>query len=308
LGPTLASILVLGTGALATLVGARLSRAGHGVTLAGTWPASLEAIDRRGLRVEDAGGGFQAPARVLRLDALAEAPRADFVLVLVKAHRTASVASVAAAAAAAGVLATLQNGLGNREALEAAAGAGRVVVGVTTAGATLLAPGHVRGHIAETLLGESVDGRAETVAALLRSAGLPAHLTRDIDALLWSKLAANCAINPLTALNGVTNGVLLERPEWRATMAAAALEVQAVAAARGIAIEEPVERAIAIAQVTAANRSSMLQDLERGARTEIDAINGAVVRAGGRLGVPTPVNAALLEAIRAREAALLAAG
>ncbi len=289
-------------------MGARLSRAGHGVTLAGTWPAALETIDRHGLRVDDEGGGFHAPAHVLRLDAAAEPPRADFVLVLVKAHRTATVAALGAAAAADGVLATLQNGLGNREALEAAAGIGRVVVGVTTAGATLLGPGHVRGHMAETLIGESADGRAESVAALLRSAGLPAHVTRDIDALLWSKLAVNCAINPLSALSGVTNGALLERPEWRATMATAALEVQAVAAARGITIEEPVERAYAVARITAGNRSSMLQDLERGACTEIDAISGALVREGNRLGVPTPVNAALLDAIRAREGARAATG
>ena len=221
-----------------------------------------------------------------------------------KAHRTASVAKPAAEAAAHdGILATLQNGLGNSEVLESAAGAGRVIVGVTTAGATLLAPGHAHGHMAETLIGETADGRAEAFASLLRGAGLPARLTRDIDALLWSKLAVNCAINPLTAMHGVPNGALLERPEWRAAMETAAREVQAVAAAQGIALEDPAERAFAVARLTAANRSSMLQDLERGVPTEVDAICGAVVREGARLGIPTPVNASLLHAIHAREAA-----
>lgn len=286
-------------------MGARLSHAGQAVTLAGTWSAAIEAIDRHGLRVEAEGGCIHAPARALRLDTQGAMPHADFVLVLVKAHRTTSVAKPAAEAAAQdGILATLQNGLGNREALEAAAGTGRVIVGVTTAGATLLAPGHARGHMAETLIGETADGRAEAFGSLLRGAGLPARLTRDIDVLLWSKLAVNCAINPLTAMHGVPNGALLEGPEWRATMSAAAREVQAVAAAQGIAIEDAAERAFAVARVTAANRSSMLQDLERGATTEIDAICGAVVRAGVRLGIPTPVNASLLQAIHAREAAL----
>ena len=286
-------------------MGARLSHTGQAVTLAGTWSAALEAIDRQGLRVDAEGGCIHAPARALRLDTQGAMPHADFVLVLVKAHRTASVAKPAAEAAAQdGILATLQNGLGNREALEAAAGTGRVIVGVTTAGATLLAPGHARGHMAETSIGETADGRAEAFASLLRGAGLPARLTRDIDVLLWSKLAVNCAINPLTALHGVANGALLERPEWRAAMEAAAREVQAVAAAQGIPLENPAERAFAVAQLTAANRSSMLQDLERGVPTEIDAICGAVVREGARLGIPTPVNAALLDAIHVREALL----
>jgi 2-dehydropantoate 2-reductase len=287
-------------------VGARLSHAGHAVTLAGTWPAALEAIDRHGLRVDHDGGSVKAPALALPLDGRTELPRADVVLVLVKAHRTASVSKPAADAARDGILATLQNGLGNREALEAAAGAGRVVVGVTTAGATLLGPAHVRGHMAETLIGATADARAEQLASLLRGAGLPARVTGDIEVLLWSKLAVNCAINPLTALNGVANGALLARPEWRAAMAAAAGEVQAVAAAHGIVLEDPADRAYAVAQVTAANRSSMLQDLERGAATEIDAICGAVVREGQRVGVPTPVNAAMLQAVHAREAALAA--
>ena len=286
-------------------MGARLSHAGQAVTLAGTWSAALEAIERHGLRVEVDGGCIHAPARALRLDTQGEMPHADFVLVLVKAHRTASVAKPAAEAAAQdGTLATLQNGLGNRQALEAAAGIGRVIVGVTTAGATLLAPGHARGHMADTLIGETADGRAEALASLLRGAGLPARLTRDIDVLLWSKLAVNCAINPLTAIHGVANGALLERPEWRAAMEAAAREVQAVAAAQGIPLENPEERAYAVAQLTAANRSSMLQDLERGVPTEVDAICGAVVREGARLGIPTPVNAALMDAIHVREAPL----
>ncbi|HET7291766.1 MAG TPA: ketopantoate reductase family protein, partial [Vicinamibacteria bacterium] len=299
----LASVLVFGTGALATFLGGRLSRAGHDVTLAGTWAAALAAIARDGLRVEEADGSFTATARVHDLASRPDPASADFVLVLVKAHRTASVAPAAAAAARGGGPATLQNGLGNREALEEAAGPGRVLVGATTAGATLLGPGRVRGHVAETVVGETRDGRAGALAALLQGAGLPARLAPDVDRLLWSKLAANCAINPLTALHGVSNGALLERPEWRSTMAAAAAEVAAVAAARGLRIPEPAELAFDVARATAGNRSSMLQDVERGAATEIDALSGAVVREGRRLGVPTPVNAALLEAVREHEAA-----
>jgi 2-dehydropantoate 2-reductase len=285
---------------MACLFGGRLARAGHAVTLAGTWLEGLAALALRGVTVEDAGGSWSTPVRTARLhDSL---PESDLVLVLVKSYRTAAIAPEAARAADGGLIATLQNGLGNREALEAA-GASRVLVGVTAAGATLLGPGHVRGHIAGTVLGDDGHGAAGSVARLLRSAGLEAELAGDIERLLWRKLVVNCAINPLTALLGVENGALLANPEWRARMEAAAREAGAVARAKGVALgEDAIALAVSAAQATAGNHSSMLQDLSRGARTEIEAINGAVLREGRRLGVATPVNEELWAAVLAREA------
>jgi 2-dehydropantoate 2-reductase len=234
-------------------------------------------------------------------------PPHELVLVLVKSHQTEAIAPAAARAAGPfGFIVTLQNGLGNRELLERAAGRGRVGVGVTLAGATLLRPGEVRGHLAMITLGDDGAGRAARVCTLFREAGLDTQVEPNIDRVVWRKLAVNCALNPLSALEGVTNGALLGRLEWRQAIEAATHEVGAVAAARGIVLGDTARLALEVARLTAGNRSSMLQDLERGFRTEIDAINGAVVIEGRRLGVPTPLNEAFWNAVRQREAALAA--
>jgi 2-dehydropantoate 2-reductase len=289
---------------MACYFGARLARSGATrVTLAGTWREGLDAVATRGIHVEDGDGAWAV--RVYAAP-LAEAPVAALSLVLTKSQKTTAVApAVARAVGDAGIALSLQNGLGNREALESCVRPGAVLAGVTMAGATLLGPGHVRGHDAPTILGRDEAGRAHEVAALFHEAGFQAEVSPNIEAVLWRKLVVNSAINPLSALKGVPNGALVENPEWRGVLEEAAREAATVAAARGIDVgNDPVEAALEVARLTAANRSSMLQDLERGAPTEIDAINGMVVREGARLGVPTPVNRRLLDEIRAREEAL----
>ncbi len=140
--------------------------------------------------------------------------------------------------------------------------------------------------------------RVDALVDILVAAGIDAAATDDIAPTVWRKLAVNCAINPLTAYLGVPNGRLLDDPQTIALLHAAAAEVAAVAAALGIPLDADVAAlAEAVAARTAANRSSMLQDTDRGAPTEIDAINGAVVRAGEAVGVETPVNTALWQAI-----------
>ena len=124
----------------------------------------------------------------------------------------------------------------------------------------------------------------------------------DINRTVWRKLAINCAINPLSALLGCQNGQLLSRPDSRKTLVDAAREVGAVAEAKGIDLEtDPAELAVAVAEITAHNRSSMLQDIDRGARTEIDALNGAVVREALPFNVPVPVNESLWLRLRELE-------
>src|SRR5262245_27018733 len=138
---------------MACLLGARLARHRHAeVTLAGTWPAALEALAGSGVIVEEDGERWSAPVSVASLPVDGDQPRADVVLGRVKAHRTRAVAA-AAARATDGLLVTLQNGLGNREALEAAAGEGRVAAGVALLGATLLGPGRVRPTPGRVILG-----------------------------------------------------------------------------------------------------------------------------------------------------------
>jgi 2-dehydropantoate 2-reductase len=294
-------VLVFGTGALGCLFGARLSRAGAQVTLAGTWREGLEALGRHGATVLDDEGRWSAPVTARRLaDGL---PRTPLALVLVKAHQTSAVApAVARSLEEEGLALTLQNGLGNREALEAVIGPGRVLTGVTIVGAALAEPAVVRATPGRVILGTlpGRDGAVAAVAELLRTAGFGVEVTADIEVPLWRKLAANCAINALSALRGVTNGALLDDAAARPLLDSAAREVGAVAAARGLQLgEDPLAMTLEVLRRTAANRSSMLQDLERGRPTEVDALNGAVVREGRRLGVPTPVNEDLWRRVRA---------
>ena len=292
-------VLIFGTGALATVFGARIARSGARVTLIGSWPEALATIPRDGLTIVDDDRSWSTPAQAVHIDS--PLPQGDLVLVLVKSGATAKVAPRVKAAASDGVVATLQNGLGNRDTLEAVLGR-KVVQGVTTVGATLLGPAKARAFPGRVSLGPD----AGLVADTLRKADFMVDVTPDIDALLWTKLAVNCAINPLSALLEVRNGALLESEEARAQLVAAAREVGAVAQARGIVLRaDPAERALDVARATANNRSSMLQDLLRGAPTEIEALCGAVVAEGLRLGVPTPLNARLLEQVRQREASLV---
>ena len=271
--------------------------------LVGSWVAAREAIARRGVVVDDAFGRWTA-----RLEAVspAETPTdVPLALVLVKSHQTAHAAeTLARALAPAGLAVTLQNGLGNREALADRLGPQRVAVGVATIGARLLSPGEVRVAGGRVLLGadDANRSRVERLAERMQAGGLDAAVAQDWAPAVWAKLASNCAINPLTALNGVTNGALLEDAVSRTTLLAAAREVAAVADAAGVRLDVDAGLfAEQVARETAENRSSMLQDLERGAATEIDALCGAIVAEGRRHRVPTPVNETLWRRVRARE-------
>lgn len=296
---------VFGTGALGCWVAARLAAHGTSVTVVGTWKEGLDTIRRDGIRVDEPRGRLHARPEAARLGA----PLApcDFVLVLVKAHQTASVATAAAAAATPeGRIVTLQNGLGNREALRAADSAHRVRAGVVVAGVRLVEPAVVAALPGSVTL-EGGDPAMARLCALMAAAGFDARLADDIEPELWRKVAVNCAINPLSALRNVPNGALLDDPATRAMLVAAATEVEAVAAARGISLRGAAEAAVEVARGTAGNRSSMLQDLDRGACTEIDSLCGAVVREARRLGVPVPVNERLWREVLALEAARAAA-
>jgi 2-dehydropantoate 2-reductase len=297
------NVLVLGTGAMGCFFAARLARAGVPVMLAGTWHEALARAADPGITVDEDGATWTARVVGARRDAV---PRGafDLAIVLVKAHQTAAVAPVAAAGTRdEGLVLTLQNGWGNRETLQASA-PGRVAAGTSVTGIAVVGPAHVRGGHRRTILGHDAETRArvEAAAATLNAAGLATEVTDAIDAQLWAKLAVNCAINPLSALLGWSNGRLADDESAREALAAAAREVGAVARKRGTPFDgDPAGAALAIARATAGNRSSMLQDVERGAPTEIDWITGAVCREGRRVGVPTPVNDDLWRAVRRRE-------
>jgi len=293
-------ILIAGTGALAVLFAARLTEAGHSVSILGTWKAGLDALRSKGARIVNADG-TESVYKVRVTNDPRECKDAKHALVLVKAWQTERVASqLKDCFAEDGLAVTLQNGLGNYETLMLGLGPARVALGATTTGATLLGPGLVRAG------GEGVISieRHQAIGPMeeaLKSARFNLQLVHDAQSLVWGKLVINAAINPLTALLGIPNGELLERPSAREVMSALAREVADVAAAEHIRLpfSDPVKAAEDVAHKTAANHSSMLQDIRRGAPTEIDAICGAVVQAGKKHDLPTPANWACWHLVKA---------
>lgn len=287
-------LLIVGTGAMACLFAARLAAANVNVKLLGSWADGLAALNHDGVRLLDIQGG----ERVFPVTAYASSSECGIVsnaLVLVKSWQTNKAATLLSECLAEnGVALTLQNGHGNQEILMEALGSKRVAVGSTTAGATLLAPGVVRAA-GEGIVTLGVHAHVKPLADLLRSAGFIVETVSDISPVQWGKLVINAAINPISALLDVPNGELLKREAARSLLASTAREAAAVAVAKGVHLPypDPVVAVEAIARNTAQNISSMLQDVRRGAPTEIDFINGAVVRAGEQTGVSTPVNRTL---------------
>lgn len=292
-------ILIVGTGALATLFAWRLGRAGYKPTMLGHWQPGIRALREKGARLVNERGEEQAvPVRVV--EDPAECRGIELALVLVKSWQTALVAEeLARCLSPQGLAVTLQNGLGNYEVLRDALGEERVALGSTTTGATLLGPGLVKPAGAAAIVIQE-HAHLEPIAAVLRSSGFRVDIVHDAKSLVWTKLIVNSAINPLTALLRVPNGELLKRPAARALMRSLAEETTAVALAEHVELGFDVVAFVEeVARRTSANYSSMLQDIRRGAPTEIDAICGAVVRAGERDGVPTPVNRACWRLIQA---------
>ncbi len=295
-------IVVLGAGALGSLLGAFLSRA-HDVTLVARRDHA-EAVNRAGLAVE---GRTTSIARVAAVTDVASAPIPDLVLVTVKSYDTAAAATDAARLLGPSTLVlTLQNGLGNVEALAARVPAPRLLAGATTIGATLLEPGRVRHAGTGYLRLGSPSGNREAAAracAALSVAGLSPEVVDEVEGEIWAKVVVNAAINPATAITGLSNGALLEIPALKDLLARAAEEAIEVARAEGVALppDDLVVRALRVAELTAPNKSSMLQDVERGRRTEVDAISGEVVRRGVAVGVDTPVNRTLWALVKGIE-------
>lgn len=293
-------ILLVGTGALATLFAARLSEAGHSVSMLGTWKNGLKALQENGARITDANGNERA-YKVHATNDPREVSGAKHALVLVKSWQTERAAhQLKEALAEDGLAVTLQNGIGNKETLIRDLGTGRVSLGVTTTGATLLGPGLVKMG-GEGILSLEQNQALGPLEAVLRSSNFNVQVVEDAQSLVWGKLVINAAINPLTALLRITNGELLSRPSARKVMSALARETAEVATAEHVRLpfSNPVDAAEDVARKTASNISSMFQDVRRGAPTEIDAICGAVMKRGEKHGIRTPYNRACWQLVRA---------
>ena len=303
-------IAVLGAGAMGSIFGGHLAEAGEDVILLDIWREHVETINSRGLHITGVSGD-----RYIRVRATTDAEdvgKADLVILAVKAYNTKdAIARYSSIFTPDTILLTIQNGLIDIKMLEQLSGTSRVLVGVTGHGATMLGPGEVyHAGRGKTVVGDPRGGITEEVkhiVKILNKANLEAEASPDVQGVVWTKLMANVGINPVTALTRLRNGEIIENPGTRAIMEMAVREAYEVAKTLKIKllVDDPVAYVIDIAKKTATNKSSMLQDVERQRPTEIDVINGAVVRIGKQVGVSVTVNEILTNLIKGLERSYL---
>jgi 2-dehydropantoate 2-reductase len=299
-------VCIVGCGAVGSLFAANLAQLDDVEVWA--YDAAVEhvdAINAAGLRLSGVGdvlGRLRATADP------AEVPPCEFGIVATKSMHTEAAIAATAHAFAEGAVATLQNGLGNEETL--AGHVARVIRGTTFPAGKLLAPGHVQWDVrGDTTLGpfEPQPASLEEVARLADActrAGMPTQAVADARAPQWRKVIFNAATNPVGALTGLSHGRVCERPELRLLVSALVDEGKAVAGALGVELDEDPEELIdhaAKPEVAYDHKASMLQDVEGRRPTEIDYLNGGIVRFGREHVVPTPLNEAIWALVKGVE-------
>jgi 2-dehydropantoate 2-reductase len=309
-------ILIAGAGALGSVFGGFLQQAGFAVTLLGRGP-HLRAIADGGLRISGIWGEREVHGFELHEQPGTLRQTFDAILLSTKSYDTRGmVERVARQLASDGLVISLQNGLGNVEEIEAVVSPARTLGARVIFGAEIPQPGCVRVTVYadRVLIGARRPGSSPATDSLalewaqrIDGAGIPAEYTAEIESALWAKVFYNAALNPLGALLGVPYGLLAEHADTRALMDEVIAEAFSVATAEGIRFPWATARDYQalfygrLVPSTVDHRSSMLQDLERGRRTEIDAINGEVWRRGRGRGIVTPRNETLTRLIRYRE-------
>lgn len=291
--------LVMGAGAVGCYYGAMLARAGHPVTLVGR-QRHVEVIRRDGLILETVAGRERLAVQAATMPEAAAAD-AELVLVCVKSGDSESAArALAPRLSPQAQVLSLQNGVDNAERLTAVLGRPVIPAAVYVAVA-MPAVGHVRHHGRGDLM-IGLSPASDAIAAVLAAAGVPTTVSADVLSAQWGKLIVNCAFNALSAISQRTYRDLADRPPVLAMMRAVAAECVAVAEAAGVKILRDPHQAIDdIADTMASQRSSTAQDLAAGRATEIDHLNGYIVRTGERLNVPTPYNRSLHTIVKLME-------
>jgi 2-dehydropantoate 2-reductase len=298
-------IVIIGAGAMGCLFGGLLTLSEEEVWLVDIRREQIDALSSVGLTLE-----AKEKSQIIRVKATSDITsigKADWVIFFVKTYHTEKAVSDSLVLEKKDtIFFTLQNGLGNEEAICKFVDPKKVMLGVTNHGATVLGPGHIR-HAGwgKTYIGESdgkVADRATLIAQVLSKAGIESEVSSNIQGLVWNKLFINVGINAVAALTGLKNGRLLDYPETFRMMEELVSEAVAVARKKGIQIEgNPLEAVKAVAEATRENRCSMGQDFDFRRRTEIDAINGAVVREAERLGITVPYNQMITDLVKVIE-------
>jgi 2-dehydropantoate 2-reductase len=299
-------ICVVGCGAVGSLFAANLAQLDDVEVWAyDLYREHVDAINRDGLRLSGAG---EALGRLTATTDATELPPCDFGIVATKAMHTEAAIEATSAAFASGSVATVQNGLGNEEAI--GKHAERVIRGTTFPAGKLLEPGHVQWDVkGDTTLGP-FEPRPAPFAEIVRladactRAGMPTTAVEDARGPQWRKVIFNAATNPVGALTRLTHGRVCEDPELRRLVTGLVDEGKAVAAAQGIELDADPEDLIdhaAKPEVAYNHKASMLQDVEARRPTEIDHLNGGIVRFGAEHGVPTPLNRAIWALVKGLE-------
>lgn len=291
---------------MGSLLAAFLSKSKEEVWLLDKDKGRAEKIDQQGIIVEGISGNWQAKVRASGNPQTIG--RADLIIISVKAYDTKeAVLSVRPLVFENTRILTLQNGIGNIEIISELLGQEKVIGGATNLGSTLLDIGKVR-HAGkgETVIGR-IDGKIpvemRSIRQIFNEVGLPTRISRDIKGLLWSKLIINVGINALTAITRLSNGRIIELEWTRRILREAVTEATRVAKRKKIKLtyDDPLAKVEAVCEATATNISSMLQDVLRKKRTEIDFINAVIVRQAQELGITVTVNSILVDLVKTIE-------
>ena len=300
-------VAVIGTGAMGCIFGAALARSGAELVCLDRSPEVVAALQQHGIRVRGVLGD-QTVAVGATTDP-AQLGAVDMALVLVDAAATPAAAAMAKACLKPdGFALSLQNGIGNLEALVEALGPQRVMAGITYNSGTGEGPARAwHTHLGLTTMGEAtgeISLRLQAMAERFRAQGMAVELTGQVEAAIWSKFVHNCAINPISALTGLRPAQIMQNPAAQALMEHVIDEILQVVDALGIVLPEADARSEILQHCRERmNQPSMLQHLRAGRPTEIGALNAALLQRAAVLGLTVPYNTAVVLAIRALEAA-----
>ena len=299
-------IIIVGPGAMGLLLYGLLNKTRQDIRVLDKDPERARRIKKDGVRIDG--------LMTMRLSDIpigadpSEDKDADFWLICVKAYDTKNVVkSISPYVSERASVVSFQNGSGNIELLAEAFGASRVLLAVTSLGATLADEGHVHytgeGEIVLGRMDGGMTVECKSLRELFQKAKIPLKLSKDVQAVLWSKLIINAGINAVSAITGLKNGQIMQVEGARRLAEQAITEAHKVAKRKRIKLlyDDVLAKAESICEATSGNVSSMLADIERRKPTEIDAINGAILRQAQSLGVKTPVNSFLFDAVKALE-------
>lgn len=300
------NIAIVGPGAIGMLFASMLIKAGENVSILDRNKQRVDFISKNGIALESKDKVYNYQVKIT--DNVQDLCNIDLFIICVKSYSTKeAVNSIKSVLKDDSLVLTLQNGIGNIEVISEVVGQDRVIGGVTNQGANVVREGKVRhAGFGETVMG-NVSGKMTVslrdIREIFNKAGIKTRISKDIKSLIWSKLIINVGINALTAVTRLKNGQLLEFEGTRNILRHAVTEAAKVSKRKRIKLiyDDAIEKTEAVCEATSQNISSMLQDVLKKKKTEIDYINGAIVRQGQSLGIPTPVNSLLVDLIKSIE-------